>query len=225
MNILLIEDSDTLRRSISVGLSHLGFTVEEAADGCTGLNIAMHNQYDLIILDIMLPGIDGLNILETLRKQNNNVKIIILSAKNETDDKVRGLLSGADDYLAKPFVFDELHARVLALLRREGDLRYQDCITLQDFSLDLVTREFRYRQQEIKLTLSEYKIIELLFRRNNTIVSLETLTSALAGNFDYVSKNTIHVHISSIRKKIKQFGGELPLIHKRGHGYILENAS
>lgn len=222
MKILIIEDSDTLRRSIAIGLSHLGFTVEEAADGKTGLDIALHNQYDLIILDIMLPEIDGLSILNKLRKQNNNVKIIILSAKNQPDDRVKGLLQGADDYLSKPFLFDELHARILALLRRQDSYNYNDCITMHDFKLNILKREFSYHKEAISLTISEYKIVEYFFLNMNKVISLDSLTSAIAGNFDYISKNTIHVHISAIRKKCREHSCEFPLQHKRGHGYILK---
>ncbi|MDC0610841.1 response regulator transcription factor [Vibrio sp.] len=222
MNLLIIEDSNSLRRSLSIGLSNLGFTVEDAADGLTGLQIAQQNHYDLIILDIMLPRMDGLTILDKLRKQSNNSKILILSAKMETEDKVKGLMLGADDYLAKPFEFDELHARILALLRRENSFNFDNSLSVADFSLNLMTKEFYYNDTEIKLTLSEYKIIEFLFRSPNKVIDLDTLTNAVAGNFEYVSKNTLQVHISSIRKKIKSHGGDFPLAHKRGHGYILE---
>ncbi len=222
MKLLIIEDSDTLRRSIVIGLSNLGFTIEEASDGQTGLDIALHNQYDLIILDIMLPSIDGLSILDRLRSSNNDVKILILSAKNQPDDRVKGLLQGADDYLSKPFVFDELHARILALLRREANYRCDDNIRLDKFSLNILKREFLYKDTIINLTISEYKIVEYFLLNLNKVIDIDSLTSAIAGNFDYVSKNTIHVHISAIRKKVREYGGELPLKHKRGYGYILE---
>lgn len=221
MQLLIIEDSERLRRSLVVGLSNLGFTVDEASDGLVGLNIAENNHYDLIILDIMLPNIDGLTLLKKLRRTNNYVKILILSAKNQPNDRIKGLLDGADDYLSKPFVFDELHARILALLRRDHHFTLNNSIRLDNFCLDLHQKRFSYQNEEITLTVSEYKIIETLFSKIDHLVTIDCLISAIAGNFDYVSKNTIYVHISSIRKKIRSHEGELPLKQKRGLGYIL----
>lgn len=223
MKLLIIEDSERLRRSVVVGLSNLNFTVDEAEDGITGLNKALKNHYDLIILDIMLPNIDGLTILSTLRSRNSNVKILILSAKNAPNDRVKGLLDGADDYLSKPFIFDELHARILALLRRTPDYSHEHCIYLDEFCLNADKKSFYYNTQEIKLTSSEYKIVERLFSKINKLVTIDSLISAIVGNFDYISKNTIYVHISAIRKKIRDIGGELPLQHKRNFGYILKD--
>ena len=124
MKVLLIEDSEALRRGIRVGLDHLGYTVDETGDGSEGLSMALTNSYDFIILDLMLPNVDGLSLLKSIRKLGNQSKVIILSAKSQAEDRVTGLLAGADDYLSKPFSFDELQARLLCLGRR-GELNQQ----------------------------------------------------------------------------------------------------
>ncbi|MEH6816906.1 MAG: response regulator, partial [Pseudoalteromonas distincta] len=115
MKILVIEDSEALRRSLQVGLSNLGFTVDETGDGSEGLSMALSGNYDLLVLDLMLPSVDGMSILQALRSSNSQSRVLILSARSEPQDKISGLMKGADDYLTKPFSFEELHARVLAL--------------------------------------------------------------------------------------------------------------
>lgn len=124
MKILVIEDSEPLRRSLQVGLNNLGFTVDETGDGSEGLSMALSGNYDLLVLDLMLPNVDGMSILQALRSSNSQSRVLILSARSEPKDKINGLMKGADDYLTKPFSFEELHARVLALLRR-GSLQNQ----------------------------------------------------------------------------------------------------
>ena len=124
MKILVIEDSEALRRSLQVGFSNLGFTVDETGDGSEGLSMALSGSYDLLVLDLMLPSVDGMSILQALRSGKSQSRVLILSARSEPQDKINGLMKGADDYLTKPFSFEELHARVLALLRR-GSLQSQ----------------------------------------------------------------------------------------------------
>ena len=203
MKILLIEDSAHLRRSLVVGLSNLGFTIDDTGDGSVGLSMAITNEYDFIILDLMLPNVDGITLLKSIRKMGNDVKVIILSARSQPEDRVEGLLSGADDYLVKPFSFDELHARILTVARRGVVKNSDDDIRLGDFKLDLAKKELEFSEQFIDLTKNEYKIIECLF----------------------LSKNTIESHLSSVRKKVKVLGGELPIKNKRGFGYYLEKRS
>ncbi len=132
MNILVIEDSEALRRSLQVGLGNLGFTVDETGDGSEGLSMALSGNYDLILLDLMLPSVDGMSILQALRSSNNQSRVLILSARSEPQDKINGLMKGADDYLTKPFSFEELHARVLALLRRGSLQNQQNTLTVGD---------------------------------------------------------------------------------------------
>ena len=187
MKILLIEDSEHLRRSLVVGLSNLGFTIDETGDGSKGLSMAITNEYDFIILDLMLPNVDGITLLKSIRKMGNEVKVIILSAKSQPEDRVEGLLSGADDYLVK--------------------------------------KELEFSEQLIDLTKNEYKIIECLFLSKNQVMTTENISNYVVGSFDSLSKNTIESHLSSVRKKVKVLGGELPIKNKRGFGYYLEKRS
>ncbi len=225
MKILLIEDSAHLRRSLVVGLSNLGFTIDETGDGSIGLSMAITNEYDFIILDLMLPNVDGITLLKSIRKMGNDVKVIILSARSQPEDRVEGLLSGADDYLVKPFSFDELHARILTVARRGVVKNSDDDVRLGDFKLDLAKKELEFSEQLIDLTKNEYKIIECLFLSKNQVMTTENISNYVVGSFDSLSKNTIESHLSSVRKKVKVLGGELPIKNKRGFGYYLEKRS
>ncbi|OCH23623.1 response regulator transcription factor [Aliivibrio sp. 1S128] len=225
MKILLIEDSAHLRRSLVVGLSNLGFTIDDTGDGSIGLSMAITNEYDFIILDLMLPNVDGITLLKSIRKMGNDVKVIILSARSQPEDRVEGLLSGADDYLVKPFSFDELHARILTVARRGVVKNSDDDIRLGDFTLDLAKKELEFSEQLIDLTKNEYKIIECLFLSKNQVITTENISNYVVGSFDSLSKNTIESHLSSVRKKVKVLGGELPIKNKRGFGYYLEKNS
>ena len=220
MNILLIEDSSSLRRTLTIGLQNLGFSVDNSGDGAEGLSMALTGNYQLLILDLMLPSIDGMAILKALRKVQKEIRILVLSAKDLTEDKVNLLLNGADDYLTKPFSFDELHARLLCLLRR-GPLNSNDNkITLNDCSLDLHLKQLFCQGTAVELTPNEYKIIECLFSNVNKVVVPEKISEYLVGQYDCISKNAIEAHLSSARKKIRQYGVELPIKTKRGFGYI-----
>ncbi|WP_105901000.1 response regulator transcription factor [Vibrio gangliei] len=224
MKLLIIEDSEALRRGIVVGLNNLGFTLDETGDGSAGLSMALSHHYDLIILDLMLPNVDGMSILRTLRQQGIQSKVLILSAKILPQDRIDGLMQGADDYLTKPFSFEELHARILAILRR-GELVQQDNRqTVGGFCLDLETMRFTYQGQEIELTRNEFKIIECLFSAKGRVVNVEMISESVVGTFDYLSKNTIESHLSSVRKKARAIGGTLPVKNKRGFGYFVEEA-
>ncbi|MBB1274025.1 response regulator transcription factor [Psychromonas sp. SR45-3] len=222
MKILVIEDSQHLRRSLIVGLSNLGFTVEATGDGSEGLNLALYNHYDLIILDLMLPSIDGMTLLKTIRQENIHSKVIILSARVTVDDRVNGLLAGADDYLVKPFSFDELHARIMSIQKR-GEISYfNNVIKQDDFVLDTQQKSFAYQNSLIDLTKNEFKIIEAIFSAKGNIVSTSKISEAVVGHFDELSKNSIEAHLSSVRRKTKLLGGVLPIKNKRGFGYLLE---
>ncbi|MFM2481972.1 response regulator transcription factor [Celerinatantimonas sp. YJH-8] len=221
MKLLVIEDSEPLRRSIVVGLSHLGFTLDDTGDGAEGLSMALNGQYDVIILDLMLPHMDGMEILKTLRAQSNQTRVIILSAKNHTQDRVDGLLRGADDYLTKPFSFQELHARLLTIMRR-GELNSIDnSIRIGDFCINLEHKTFLFQDQVLELTPNEFKIVEYIFKSQGRVVSTEMISEAVVGNFDHLSKNAIEAHLSSIRRKVRAVDGNLPIKHKRGFGYMV----
>jgi DNA-binding response OmpR family regulator len=225
MNILLVEDSIKLRRSLRIGLSGVGFTVDETGDGAEALSMAISENYDIIILDLMLPSVDGIEILKTIRRLKKQSKVLILSAKDLVDDRIEGLLSGADDYMTKPFSFDELHARLITLTRRGSLLVDNDCIKLNDYSIDIQLKRFLFQTEEIELTPTEYKIIECLFLNKNKIVSIEKMSEFIVGRYDAIAKNSLEAHLSSIRKKVKHLNKQLPIKNKRGFGYIATEIS
>lgn len=222
MRLLLIEDSTPLRRSLTLGLEKLGYSVDSTGDGSEGLSMALLGEYELMILDLMLPGLDGMALLKALRKKDPDVRILILSARSEAEDKTAGILAGADDYLAKPFSFDELSARLLNLMRRGAAQHPNDKIAIGGFELNWQSKSFAYQGHEIELTPNEYKIIECLFMNHSKVITTEKLSEYLTGSYDCVSKNTIEAHLSSARKKVKPFGTNLPIKNKRGFGYIVE---
>lgn len=222
MKLLLIEDSEVLRRSLKVGLNNLGFTLDETGDGSQGLSMALSNQYDLIILDLMLPNVDGMSILKTIRQQGIQAKVLILSAKNLAQDKIDALMQGADDYLTKPFSFEELHARILAILRRGQILQSNNSYEISGFILDIERKTFNFNNAKIELTRNEFKIIECLFANAGRVVNVERISEAVVGSFDHLSKNTIESHLSTVRKKARAEGGILPIKNKRGFGYIAQ---
>lgn len=222
MKILIVEDSAHLRRSLEVGLSNLGFTIETTGDGSEGLNLALYNHYDLIILDLMLPNMDGMTLLKTIRKENIHSKVIILSARVTVEDRVNGLLAGADDYMVKPFSFDELHARIMSIQKRGEIAHFGNIIKQGEFVLDTQQMHFSYQDRLINLTKNEFKIVEAIFRSKNAVVSTSKISEDVVGHFDELSKNSIEAHLSSVRKKAKEVGGILPIKNKRGFGYIIE---
>ena len=219
MRILLIEDSDALRKSLHLGLQKLGYSVDTAATGTEGLNMALLGDYDLLILDLMLPHLNGMEILSVLRKRSLHLKVLILSAKSSAEDKVSGLLAGADDYLAKPFSFDELSARLVNLMRRGTLLHRNDEIQIGNFTLDITGKVVLFNGEGLDLTPNEYRIVECLFINKSRIVTSERLSEFIAGSYDSISKNAIEAHLSSVRRKVRERGGELPVKNKRGFGY------
>lgn len=223
MKVLIIEDSESLRRSLSIGLRNSGFTVDVSGDGAEGLTMALTGDYNLLILDLMLPSIDGMSILKAIRSSKKDIKILILSAKDFIDDKVDGLLQGADDYLTKPFSFEEVRARLLSLMRRSEYRIRDNKISIGEFSIDLNLKQFLCKTDEVTLTPNEYKIMECLFTNQNKIISPEKMSEYLVGDYDAVSKNSLEAHISSLRKKINIFGLECPIKNRRGFGYFVEN--
>ena len=223
LKVLIIEDSISLRRSLKVGLSNLGFTIDDTGDGSEGLSMALSGDYSLLILDLMLPSVDGTSILKAIRQAGKDIRILILSAKDLTEDKVDGLLNGADDYVTKPFSFDELHVRLLCLMRR-GSLNVNDSsINIGPISLDLHLKQLKCAGTDALLTPNEYKVVECLFTNQGKVISAEKLSEYLAGQYDAIAKNSIEAHLSSARKKVKAIGYELPIKTKRGFGYFVES--
>src|SRR5450759_3463866 len=225
MRILLIEDDEKIASFIVKGLKAAGYAVDHAADGEEGLHLALAAPYDAAIVDIMLPKLGGLALIERLRKEKINTPVIILSAKGSVDDRVRGLQAGGDDYLTKPFAFTELLARVQALIRRATGAAEPTRLSVGDLSLDLLTRKVQRGTQTIDLRPREFALLEYLLRNAGRVVSKTSILSHVWGyNFD-PSTNVIDVLVSRLRDKIdKPFPAKL--IHTlRGVGYVLRPPS
>lgn len=222
MRILLVEDEKRLSDSIAKGLTNAGYAVDAAYDGEEALYEYEVNEYDLIILDLNLPKKDGLDVLREIREKDNEMKILILSARTQFDDRILGLDEGANDYLIKPFDFGELKARIRNLLRCEF-VQKPHVLTLNGLTVDTKAKRVRYHAQEITLTRKEYGILEYLMLHKNQIISAETLTEHVWNNeFDPFS-NSFRYHIHSLKKKIGA-ASELDFIKTVwGQGYIIED--
>jgi two-component system copper resistance phosphate regulon response regulator CusR len=222
MKLLVVEDEIKTGQYLKKGLSEAGFIVDLACTGMDGHHQAVTEKYDLIILDVMLPDIDGWHILKTLRSNGNLTPVLFLSAKDSTEDKVKGLELGADDYLAKPFVFAELLARVRTLLRRGTPNQELDTLTIANMTLDLKRRSAIRAGQRINLTNKEFSLLELLLRRQGEVLPRSLIASQVWDmNFDS-DTNVIDVAIRRLRSKIDS-DFQPKLIHTvRGMGYVLE---
>lgn len=221
MRILLVEDYDPVRKAVAQGLHEAGFAVDAAADGEEGLWYARSNDYDVIVLDLMLPRIDGLTILKRLRAEGRPAHILILTAKDTVEDRVRGLDLGADDYLVKPFAFEELLARVRALVRRKYETK-SPSIRVADLEIDTATRTVRRADGTIELTAREYALLEYLALRAGQLVTRTDLWEHVYDFNSSAQSNVVDVYIGYLRKKIER-PGRPRLIHtRRGQGYCLE---
>ncbi|MFH1051774.1 MAG: response regulator transcription factor [bacterium] len=223
MRILVIEDERKVANFIKHGLEEERYIVDTAYDGNTGLNMAINNQFDAILLDVMLPGKDGFVVLKELREAGILTPILVLTARGSTDDRVQGLDLGADDYLAKPFSFEELAARLRSILRRTGPDKSTK-LRCGELVLDTVSH-FAYRAGlEIELTTKEYALLEYLMRNKNKILSRSTITQHVwRHNFDPES-NIIDVYIKRLRSKIETDDNVKPIIQSiRGVGYRLRD--
>ena len=221
MRILIIEDDLDTASYIKRGVEEAGHLADHAADGRDGLLLATTEQYDVLIIDRMLPEMDGLTIVKTIRAAENNTPVLILSALGEVDDRVQGLKAGADDYLVKPFAFSELMARLEALLRRKEVEAPATRLQVDDLQLDLLSREVTRNRQTLDLQPREFRLLEYLMRHHGQVV---TRTMLLEKVWDYhfdPQTNIIDVHISRLRGKIDK-GFDKPLLHTvRGSGYVL----
>lgn len=222
--ILLIEDDDRLADYIAKGLTEQSFTVDRAANGRDGLFLATDSEFDLVILDRMLPGLDGMAVLKAIRAADVSTPVLILSALGDTDSRVDGLVAGADDYLAKPFSFAELLARTQALLRRRSSSGSSEGSVLRcgDLELDRLSRQVRRGKRKIALQPREFRLLEYFMLRPGEVV---TRTMLLEAVWDYhfdPGTNVIDVHVSRLRRKIETGPHEAPLLHTvRGAGYRL----
>ena len=220
MRLLVIEDYPPLQQSLTKGLREAGFAVDATGDGKEGLWYATGNEYDVIILDLMLPGMQGLEVLKKIRSKGCKTHVLILTAKDTVEDRVAGLDLGADDYLVKPFAFEELLARVRALLRR-GYRQKNPVIRIKDLQIDLAAQKVRRGSHQISLTPREYALLEYLAVRSGQIVSRTDIWEHIYEFDSSASSNVVDVYIGYLRKKIEQ-PGKPALIHTiRGRGYML----
>jgi two-component system OmpR family response regulator len=222
MRILLIEDDTKIASFIIKGLKAAGYAVDHAIDGEDGLHLSLTEPYDAAIIDIMLPKRSGLSVIETMRGENVNTPVIILSAKDAIDDRVKGLQTGSDDYLTKPFSFSELLARVQALIRRAGGTSEPTTLSYADLSMNLLTREVIRAGRKIQLQPLEFSLLEYLLRNAGKVVSKTMIMEHVWDyNFD-PQTNVVEVRVSRLRDKIDK-GFDTKLIHTlRGVGYVLK---
>lgn len=222
MRILVVEDEKKVASFIKKGLQEEHYAVDIAYDGEEGLALAQINEYDLILLDIMLPKLDGMEVLRRIRRNGFGVPILILTAKDSVEDIVTGLDTGSDDYLTKPFSFAELVARVRALLRRKAKEK-TDILTIGDLSLSTSTHRVKRGTREIELTPKEYALLEYFMRNPNRILTRTLITEHVWDYHFDPETNVIDVYVNYLRKKIDQ-GFEKKLIHTiRGSGYMMKD--
>jgi two-component system OmpR family response regulator len=222
VNILLIEDDAEAARHIATGLKGAGYAVEHCADGLQGLQRASAGGHELLIVDRMLPGLDGLEIVSRLRQQGNHAPVLVLSALGTVDDRVEGLRAGGDDYLIKPFALSELQARIEALLRRAAaQAPPLSLLRVADLELDLLSRRVSRGGREIQLTTKEFQLLEFLMRHAGQVVTRTMLLERVWNLHFDPQTNLIDVHMSRLRQAVDR-GFDNPLLHTvRGAGYML----
>ena len=221
MKVLLVEDSERLQRSLVAGLHQSGFSVDQAFDEKQALEFVAMNQYEVIILDLMLPKIDGLTVLTSIRSRGNDVHILILSANDQTEDRIRGLDLGADDYLVKPFAFDELVSRLRALSRRSNGTK-NPLIEIEGVKIHSVSRYVYFDGKEVPFTPHEYNIFEFMARRRGRVFSQEQLIEYIYDACSYVTRNALEAHISGLRKRLASVNAPPLIKTRRGFGYLIE---
>ncbi|MBT4289415.1 MAG: response regulator transcription factor [Deltaproteobacteria bacterium] len=222
MRVLVIEDDKKIAAFVEKGLKEAGFAVDVAQDGLDGLHLGLSETYHAAIVDIMLPGIDGLTLIEKLREKKINTPIIILSARHTVDDRIQGLQKGGDDYLVKPFLFSELLARIQALIRRSSRVADPSALEVGELKIDLLSREVHRQHESISLQAREFALLEYLMRNSGKIVSK---TAILENVYDYSfdpQTNVVDVLVCRLRNKVdKDYDSKM--IHTvRGMGYVLK---
>jgi two-component system copper resistance phosphate regulon response regulator CusR len=220
VRLLLVEDYAPLRESLRTGMVSMGYVVDVTGDGDEGYRLATQNPYDLLILDVMLPGISGIEILKRLRSANSDVPVLLLTARDAVEDRVEGLDLGADDYLTKPFAVSELLARVRSLVRRRHRT-VTPVVAVGDLTIDTVRRRVKRGDRDVELTRREFALLEYLAMRQGAVVTRIELQEHLFQLEADPDSNAIEVFVSRVRRKLSA-GGEPPLIHtRRGFGYLL----
>jgi len=222
MKILYVEDEKAIAEAVEQVLKDNKYNVDLAFDGEYGLDCGLSNIYDIIILDIMLPKMDGIKVLKELRRSNIKTPILLLTARGQIEDKVQGLDSGADDYLAKPFHMDELLARLRALGRRQAELANDGLMRHGNIALNPYTHIVSCTDQELQLTPKEAQILEMLIRNNGISVSKDTIITKIWGFDSEAEDNHVEIHISNLRKKLGQLQSGTLINTIRGEGYILQ---
>ncbi len=222
MRVLVVEDDKKIASFVSKGLREAGFAVDAAGDGVDGLHLALTEPYDAAVVDIMLPGLDGLSLIERLREKNIKIPVLILSAKRTVDDRVRGLQTGGDDYMTKPFSFSELLARIQALIRRASQTSDPSSLRAGDLAIDLLSRQASREGQPITLPSREFSLLEYLMRNKGRIISK---TSILEHVYDYSfdpQTHVVDVLVCRLRNKVDR-DFQPKMIHTvRGMGYVLK---
>jgi DNA-binding response OmpR family regulator len=224
MHVLFVEDESKIANFVQAGLKEQGFVVDYCDNGDEGYIRAMDNEYDAIVLDIMVPGKDGLAILKSLRQAGRNVPVILLTARNELDDRLEGLNLGADDYIAKPFFVEELVARIHAVVRRSSGDR-QNLLCVGPLKLDRITREVTCDGQVVDLTTREFNLLEYLMRSPGRVFTRTQILEHVWGYDFNPNTNLVDVCIQRIRKKIEPIGGAGWIESVRGVGYRFRNSN
>jgi len=221
MNILIVEDEERLADALGEIMKEEKYMTDIVYDGNDGVEYALSNQYDVIVLDIMLPGKNGFEIVKELRKNKNNTPVIMLTAREEVSDKIQGLDSGADDYMTKPFVPEELMARIRALTRRQGEVVLEE-LKFDDLTLNLAANDLMCNIKSIHLSFKEFEILKILMSNPKIIISKDQLLTKVWGSESDAEDNNVEAYISFLRKKFFFLGSKVKITTVRKVGYRLE---
>ena len=221
MRLLIAEDERDLAEALTFLFQKNQFTVDAVYNGTDAYEYASSGEYDAIVLDVMMPGMNGIEVLTRLRRNNIRTPIMMLTAKAQKDDRIEGFDAGADDYLPKPFEPDELISRVRAMLRRTGDYKPND-LTFHDLTLYASSVTLGCHENKVRLSGREFQVMELFMRSPNTVLSAERIMDRVWGWDSDAEINVVWVHLSNLRKKMKAIGSEVTIVANRGLGYLLE---
>ena len=223
MRVLVVEDDAKIAAFITIGLKQAGFVVDQVADGAAGLALALTEPYAVGVIDLMLPQLDGLSLIEEIRRRQVNTPMLILSAKRSVDDRVKGLQTGGDDYLTKPFAFAELLARVQALIRRASGVTEPTRLKVGDLTLDLLTREVTRAGERLELQPREFALLEYLMRNAGRVISKTLILSHVWDYHFDPQTNVVDVLVSRLRSKVDKNHSEKYIQTLRGVGYVLRS--